>query len=255
MLPASMLYDRLAQLPLTIDGYRLERLEQAVTSGFVRVTTLVVAQGGGLEGIGEDVTYTAADHDGFPLDLPLAGTRLAGRGVGGAGGDPDCSRRPEMPASDDYRRWAVESAVLDLALKQSGPSLASARRPASRGRCGSCCPPVTASTTGSSSTRSSSSSSIPRRLGRRADRPAGRHRPRARARPEGVLPRHRVDIEPDPDLYRDARRALSRHRDRGRRAGRALPRRAVGGARPAQLRRARSTRWPTSTRCRCRRAG
>jgi len=121
-----MLYDRLSQLPLTIDGYRLERLEQAVTSGFVRVTTLVVAQGGGLEGVGEDVTYTAADHDGFPLDLPLAGNGSLAEVSAALEGIPLFPTEPEMPASNDYRRWAVESAVLDLALKQSGLSLASA---------------------------------------------------------------------------------------------------------------------------------
>src|SRR4029079_15844805 len=33
---------------------------------------------------------------------------------------------PEMPASQDYRRWAFESAALDLALQQAGQSLAGA---------------------------------------------------------------------------------------------------------------------------------
>jgi hypothetical protein len=121
-----MLYDGLAQLPLTIDGYRLERLEQAVTSGFVRVTTLVVAHGGGLEGVGEDVTYATADHDGFPLDLPLAGRGSLAEVSAALEGVPLFAHEPEMPAYHDYRRWAIESAVLDLALKQSGLSLASA---------------------------------------------------------------------------------------------------------------------------------
>ena len=121
-----MLYDRLAQLPLTIDGYRLERREQAVTSGFVRVTTLVVMEGGGHQGVGEDVTYTADDHDGFPLDLPVAGAASLPELSQALEGVALFAHEPEMPASVDYRRWAIESAALDLALRQAGLSLASA---------------------------------------------------------------------------------------------------------------------------------
>ena len=58
------LNERLTKLPLTVDGYRLERLEQAVATGFTRVTTTVVLHGNGQEGRGEDVTYTAADPEG-----------------------------------------------------------------------------------------------------------------------------------------------------------------------------------------------
>jgi L-alanine-DL-glutamate epimerase-like enolase superfamily enzyme len=120
------LYDLLAKLPLTVDGYRLERLEQDVATGFTRVTTTVVMEGDGHQGRGEDVNYTAEDHVGFPDSLPLAGSgtvaeiseRLEGRDL--------FAKPPAQEAGRDYRRWAFESAALDLALRQSGRSLADA---------------------------------------------------------------------------------------------------------------------------------
>jgi L-alanine-DL-glutamate epimerase-like enolase superfamily enzyme len=120
------LSDPLTSLPLTVDGYRLERLEQAVSTGFTRVTTTVVMFGGGHEGRGEDVTYTAEDHDGFPDALPLAGSdslnelsqRLEGRDL--------FAQAPAQEPARDYRRWAFESAALDLALRQADRSLAGA---------------------------------------------------------------------------------------------------------------------------------
>lgn len=119
------LWDALAPLPVTIDGYSLERRELQVRPGFTRVTTTVVLHGDGHDGRGEDVTYTAPDHDGFPAGLPLAGARtldgysrmLDELDLWPAGG-------PQMEASADYRRWAFESAALDLAVRQAGTSLA-----------------------------------------------------------------------------------------------------------------------------------
>jgi hypothetical protein len=122
-----VLYDRLADLPIDLEHYRLERRETQVSSEFARVTTLVVMEGAGHTGVGEDVTYTAGDHDGFPADLQLAGrhsldelSQLI---------DPHDlfpGTPPEMDASRDYRRWAFESAALDLGLRQAGRSLADA---------------------------------------------------------------------------------------------------------------------------------
>jgi len=56
-------YARIAELPLEIEDYRLERLEAPVTRDFIRVTTLVRLVGGGEEGLGEDVTWYAEAHD------------------------------------------------------------------------------------------------------------------------------------------------------------------------------------------------
>ena len=60
------LWDALAGLEVHVDDYLLQRREQAVPSGWTRVTTTVVLRGAGEQGEGEDVTYTPGDHDGFP---------------------------------------------------------------------------------------------------------------------------------------------------------------------------------------------
>lgn len=116
-------WDLVAGLEVRIDGYALQRRELETGAGWRRVTTAVVLEGEGEAGQGEDVTYTAVDHDHVPSDVMLAGTwtleELSARldEVELWGGDPDDH------ASQDYRRWAFESAALDLALRQAGRSL------------------------------------------------------------------------------------------------------------------------------------
>lgn len=110
------LYERIAELPIEIDGYGVERRELAVSTGFTRVTTTVLLRGGGERGEGEDVTYTAEEHDGFPLDLPLAGAATFG----------ELSAGLDAHALPDFRRWAFESAALDLALRQARLSFGAA---------------------------------------------------------------------------------------------------------------------------------
>jgi L-alanine-DL-glutamate epimerase-like enolase superfamily enzyme len=120
------LYDLVAGLPLELESYSFEHLETQVSSEFTRVTTLVHLHGGGEEGVGEDVTYDGALHPP-PADLPLRDARtlddfsalLEGRNL--FPGTP-----PGMDAFRFYRRWAFESAALDLALRQAGTSLAEA---------------------------------------------------------------------------------------------------------------------------------
>ena len=120
------LYGRVAALELEVDGCELERLEKPVSSGFNRVTTVVRLRGGGSVGLGEDVTYDAADHDDFPAELPLSGTRSFAAFSRQLGGLELFAARPARTASIDYRRWAFESAALDLALRQAGLSLGAA---------------------------------------------------------------------------------------------------------------------------------
>ena len=62
---ALSLYDRVAGLPLTVDGYRLEPLKLETQSCWSRRTTVVVLTGLGLEGAGEDVIYQEADQLAF----------------------------------------------------------------------------------------------------------------------------------------------------------------------------------------------
>ena len=60
---AESLWKRLAPLTLEVENYELERLEQPVTRGFTRVSTVVHLHGGGEEGLGEDITWYAEHHD------------------------------------------------------------------------------------------------------------------------------------------------------------------------------------------------
>jgi hypothetical protein len=126
MLGSMGLYDSLASLQLQIDGYELERRELAVSSEFVRVTTTVVLHGGGERGLGEDVSYTASDHDDFPAALPLSGSSTFAEYSARLDGLELCPHEPAQHAYRDYRRWAFESAALDLALRQSGRTLGDA---------------------------------------------------------------------------------------------------------------------------------
>lgn len=119
--------DALGPLPVRIDRYRLERREMEVSSGFTRVTTTVVLEGAGVEGRGEDVTYDAVDHDAGPVGLELTAPRTLdelSRLLDGLDLFPGAA--PQREASRDYRRWAFESAALDLALRQAGASLGAA---------------------------------------------------------------------------------------------------------------------------------
>jgi hypothetical protein len=56
-------FAQLAELPLTIDSYELEGLRAEVSSEFERKSTVIRMRGGGHEGLGEDVTYDAVDHE------------------------------------------------------------------------------------------------------------------------------------------------------------------------------------------------
>ena len=118
-------WERLRDLPLVVEGMRTERRSLAVSTEFTRVSTVVVLSGGDEEGRGEDVTYTAEDHDWFPTVEPSGETTL-----GAFSSSLDeltlFQDEPQMAASQDYRRWAIESAALDLALRQNGVSLADA---------------------------------------------------------------------------------------------------------------------------------
>jgi L-alanine-DL-glutamate epimerase-like enolase superfamily enzyme len=127
-------FERVADLPVVVESCRLEQLEQAVSSDFVRTTTQVRLEGRGEEGIGEDVTYDGAAHDALAAapPLPLAGEwtiRSFSELLEGLDLWPE---PPGMAAFQDYRRWAFESAALDLALRQAGQSLAEALGRAAR---------------------------------------------------------------------------------------------------------------------------
>ena len=121
------LFDAFADLPIEIEGYALEPHERDVSSAFTRLSTVIRLAGGGLDGVGEDVTYDALDHvalqdQGAVHDL--TGARTVGELCELIHSLELFPAEPVRPASRFYRRWAFESAALDLALNQAGVSLA-----------------------------------------------------------------------------------------------------------------------------------
>jgi hypothetical protein len=119
-------YERLANLPVRVDGYSLEGLKAEVSSGFERLTTVVHMHGAGEEGVGEDVVYDGVDQ----LALQKAGEvhDLAGDYTLGELCDKLDALdlfpvEPQREVSRLYRRWTFHSAALDLALRQSGRPL------------------------------------------------------------------------------------------------------------------------------------
>jgi len=110
-------YDHVKDLPLHVDGYSLEPLEREVARGFTLRRTVVVLRGSGLEGRGEEVDYDPQTQATFQRDegkLPFPGEHTLD------------SFSLLQAGQSEYRRWAFESAALDLALKQAGTTLGSA---------------------------------------------------------------------------------------------------------------------------------
>ena len=122
------LYDRVRDLPLLVETYALDPLELAVRPDFTRRTT-VIRLLGGMEGIGEDVTYDGDEHERQrargPV-LPLAGEWTLDSFSQHLATLPLFENEPDQHAYLDYRRWAFECAALDLALRQARLSLGDA---------------------------------------------------------------------------------------------------------------------------------
>ncbi len=118
------LYEKLAALPIAVDSYELEGRDREFSPEFTRPSTIVHLRGRGEEGVGEDVVYDVLDHiahrDAGPVH-DLSGPRTLGE-LCDLLGELDLfpGAPPVREASRLYRRWAYESAALDLALRQSG---------------------------------------------------------------------------------------------------------------------------------------
>ena len=119
-------YDLIADLPLVVEDYALEGLERDVSSAFTRLSTVVRLRGGGEEGVGEDVTYDALDHVALQdagATQPFAGEWTLRDFCEHVGSLDLWPADPVREVSRLYRRWAFESAGLDLALRQAGRPL------------------------------------------------------------------------------------------------------------------------------------
>ncbi len=120
------LYDRVRALPLVVERYGLDGHQYDVRADFTRKTTVIRLSGAGEEGVGEDVTYDGELQDAQQARgpvLPLDGEwtiESFSRHLEGVALFPE---QPERHDYLDYRRWAFESAALDLALRQAGRSL------------------------------------------------------------------------------------------------------------------------------------
>ena len=116
-------WERIKELPLRVESYELSDHDREF-GDFTRPSTIVHLHGEGKEGIGEDVIYTVLDHiahrDAGPV-LELGAPKTLGEFCSLVGElDLFPGAAPEYPASLHYRRWAYESAALDLALRQNG---------------------------------------------------------------------------------------------------------------------------------------
>jgi hypothetical protein len=119
-------WERLAGLAVEIEDYSLEPLQATVSSDFERRSTTIRLRGAGEEGLGEDVTYDALDHEILQAagpTLPLAGSFTLASFAERLSQLQLFPQPPQREVSQRYRTWAYESAALDLALRQARSSL------------------------------------------------------------------------------------------------------------------------------------
>jgi len=121
------LYDTFRELPLHIEEVVTDVHAYQVAPEFTRKTTVVHLRPEpyfrhiGPEGLGEDVTYDADEHEPhrWPWVDLLGDWTLESFSARLDEVDLFPAGEPQQNAYRDYRRWAYESAALDLALKQA----------------------------------------------------------------------------------------------------------------------------------------
>jgi hypothetical protein len=120
------LWPRLAELPLVVEACEYDRLHAVLANEFNRVTTHVRLVGVGADGLGEDISLM--EEDGTSLHEARPALGLEGEWTLASFSDHLATldlfvKPPEWEAAPRFRRWAFESAALDLALRQAGRSL------------------------------------------------------------------------------------------------------------------------------------
>ena len=126
----SGLYDAVSGLPLRVVDTARTRRDRDTSSGFRRATTTFHLRGNGVSGRGEDVSYDADDHDALESAPAFDLRGRYGSFAAFSEHLDDVDLFPRIPPAREtarhYRRWALESAGLDLALRQNDLSLAAA---------------------------------------------------------------------------------------------------------------------------------
>lgn len=120
-------YERVAELPVEIESWSMEGLAIRPSPDFERLSTVIRIEGAGETGFGEDITYEGLDQIALQDAGPthdFRGARTVGEFCDLVGTLDLFPTPPEREVSRLYRRWAFESAALDLALKQAGTDLA-----------------------------------------------------------------------------------------------------------------------------------
>src|ERR671919_2221830 len=120
------LWPRLADLPLVVESCEYDGLHAVLANEFTRVTTHVRLIGAGADGLGEDVSLM--EEDGTSLHEARPALGLEGEWTLASFSDHLATldlfvKPPEWEGAPRFRRWAFESAALDLALRQAGRSL------------------------------------------------------------------------------------------------------------------------------------
>jgi hypothetical protein len=117
----------LAELPLRIESYAIDRLAQAFAYGRERVTSRVRLQGSGEEGHGEDVGVMPDDESNTLHEmervLPLTGEWTLGGFCEHLRAIEQFDEDPPWGMMRRWRNWAFQSAALDLALRQASMPL------------------------------------------------------------------------------------------------------------------------------------
>ena len=266
-LPRVGTWEQLAELPVEVEGYSLEGLEQP-SAPSSRATHAHRPPGRWRGGRGRGRGLRRARPRGLPGRRPDA---APGRVRTRSARSPSCSDGLELfPAppvrepSRNYRRWAFESAALDLALRQAGKAARGGRgsRAAAAQLRGLDAPDAPARASPRRPTSCMSLlGALPRHalqarpdqhLVRRADRGAGGHRRGRLARPQGPLQGHAGRRGHRPRALPQAGGGLPRRLARGPRPQRRDDRRSSSPTATASPGTPRSTRWPTSRRSRSR---
>jgi hypothetical protein len=120
------LWPRLADLPLVGESCEYDGLHAVLADEFNRVTTHVRLIGAGAEGLGEDISLM--EEDGTSLHEARPALGLEGEWTLASFSDHLATldlfvKPPEWEGALRFRRWAFESAALDLALRQAGRAL------------------------------------------------------------------------------------------------------------------------------------